>query len=130
SDLTGLGEPLRYRQEDIGFEGVSLEYRLIAEDPENNFTPWVGQIENFSWDDAPWLTMLTHVPDKLPYEIPTEFDPNLALAIIYGKDIQEARKRGTAFLNSLRLTGKDRAGASLKSNAAFLKDNTGRILYF
>ncbi|MDR2055332.1 MAG: acetyl-CoA carboxylase biotin carboxylase subunit [Desulfovibrio sp.] len=127
---TGLGEPLGYRQEDIGFEGVSIEYRLIAEDPENNFTPWVGRIEGFSWKDAPWLTMLTHVPDRLPYEIPTEFDPNLALAIIYGKDIQEARERGAVFLNSLRLTGRDSAGEPLKSNVAFLKDNTGRILCF
>ncbi|MDR2574260.1 MAG: acetyl-CoA carboxylase biotin carboxylase subunit [Desulfovibrio sp.] len=127
---TGLGEPLGYRQDDIDFEGVGIEYRLIAEDPDSNFTPWVGRIERFDWKDAPWLTMLTHVPDKLPYEIPTEFDPNLALAIIHGKDIQEAKARGAAFLDSLSLTGQNDSGASLKSNAAFLKDNTERILLF
>ncbi|MDR3319417.1 MAG: acetyl-CoA carboxylase biotin carboxylase subunit [Desulfovibrio sp.] len=127
---TGLGEPLGYTQEDITFEGVSIEYRLIAEDPEDNFTPWVGQIERFEWKEAPWLTVLTHVPDSLPYEIPTEFDPNLALAIVYGKNLREAEERGAIFLNSLRLTGKNGAGERLKSNVNFLKDNTGRVLHF
>jgi acetyl/propionyl-CoA carboxylase alpha subunit len=127
---TGLGEHLGYTQDDISFEGVSIEYRLIAEDPENNFTPWVGQIECFEWEKAPWLTMLTHVPERLPYEIPTEFDPNLALAIVYGKDIRQTRERGIAFLDSLCLTGKDNRGNGLKSNEAFLKANTERILHF
>jgi acetyl/propionyl-CoA carboxylase alpha subunit len=126
----GLGQPLGYSQNDIGFEGVCIEYRLIAEDPDNNFTPWVGRIEHFHWEDAPWLTMLTHVSNTKPYEIPIEFDPNLALAIVWGKDISEAKTRGTAFLDSLRLTGRNSAGESLKSNAAFLKANTERILHF
>lgn len=126
----GLGQPLGYAQEDIDFEGVGVEYRLIAEDPDNNFTPWVGRIERFQWKDAPWLTMLTHVPHKEPYEIPTEFDPNLALAIIWGKDLAEARQRGVAFLDSLRLEGKNGAGEGLKSNVDFLKANTERILRF
>ena len=109
-----------------GAEGVDL----IAEDPDNNFTPWVGRIEHFSWTEAPWLTVLTHVPLDRPYEIPTEFDPNLALAIIWGKDIDEAKARGLAFLESLKLEGVNGAGEPLKSNVNFLKANTGRILRF
>lgn len=127
---TGLGEPLGYTQAEIATEGVGVEYRLIAEDPDNNFTPWVGRIEHFSWTAAPWLTVLTHVPLDHPYEIPTEFDPNLALAIIWGKDIDEAKARGLAFLESLRLEGVNGAGEPLKSNVNFLKANTGRILRF
>ena len=126
----GLGQPLGYTQADIATEGVGIEYRLIAEDPDNNFTPWVGRIERFEWQDAPWLTLLTHVPCDGPYEIPTEFDPNLALAIIWGKDLDEARERGLAFLNSLRLEGRNNAGEPLKSNVGFLRANTGHILHF
>lgn len=85
----GLGQPLGYAQADIEFEGVGIEYRLIAEDPDNSFTPWVGRIERFAWRDQPWLTVLTHVPGTEPYEIPTEFDPNLALAIIWGKNLEK-----------------------------------------
>lgn len=127
---TALGQPLGYTQAEIATEGVGLEYRLIAEDPDNNFTPWVGRIEHFSWQPQPWLTVLTHVPLDRPYEIPTEFDPNLALAIIWGKDINETRERGLAFLDSLRLEGRNGAGQPLKSNAGFLKSNTPRILQF
>ncbi len=127
---TALGEPLGYSQAEIATEGVGLEYRLIAEDPDDNFTPWVGRIEHFSWDKQPWLNVLTHVPLDRPYQIPTEFDPNLALAIIWGKDIEETRSRGLAFLDSLRLEGKNGAGEPLKSNVGFLRANTGRILQF
>lgn len=126
----GLGQPLGYGQEGISFEGLGIEYRLIAEDPDNNFTPWVGRIERFQWQDQPWLTMLTHVPRNEPYEIPTEFDPNLALAIVWGKDLAEARARGVAFLESLRLEGQNGAGEPLKSNVGFLLANTERILRF
>ena len=90
----------------------------------------MGRIEHFQWKDQPWLTMLTHVPRNEPYEIPTEFDPNLALAIIWGKDLDEVKARGLEFLNNLRLEGQNGAGEPLKSNVDFLKANTGRILRF
>ncbi|MCI7568422.1 MAG: acetyl-CoA carboxylase biotin carboxylase subunit [Desulfovibrio sp.] len=127
---TGLGQPLGYGQEAIAFDGVGIEYRLIAEDPDNRFTPWVGRIERFSWQEQPWLTVLTHVPTDEPYEIPTEFDPNLALAIVWGKDLDEARARGREFLDGLVLEGRNAAGDSLKSNVKFLRANTERILRF
>ena len=127
---TGLGQPLGYGQEAIAFDGVGIEYRLIAEDPDNRFTPWVGRIERFSWQDQPWLTMLTHVPTDEPYKIPTEFDPNLALAIVWGKDLDEAKARGREFLDGLVLEGHNAAGDSLKSNVNFLRANTERILRF
>ena len=127
---TGLGQPLGYGQEAIAFDGVGIEYRLIAEAPDNRFTPWVGRIERFSWQEQPWLTMLTHVPTDEPYEIPTEFDPNLALAIVWGKDLDEAKARGREFLDGLVLEGHNAAGDSLKSNVNFLRANTERILRF
>ena len=102
----------------------------VAEDPDNRFTPWVGRIERFQWKPQPWLTMLTHVPTDEPYEIPTEFDPNLALAIVWGKDLEEARNRGLSFLEDLRLEGRNNAGEELKSNVNFLRANTERILRF
>ena len=126
----GLGEELGYTQAEIATEGVGLEYRIIAEDPANNFTPWVGTIEAFHWQETPWLTMLTHVPTDRPYEIPTEFDPNLALAIIWGKNLEEAKTRGLTFLSSIELKGKNAAGNELKSNIDFLKANTEHLLRF
>ncbi|MDL2268327.1 acetyl-CoA carboxylase biotin carboxylase subunit [Desulfovibrio sp. OttesenSCG-928-G15] len=127
---SALGTPLGYTQEDITFEGIGIEYRLIAEDPDNRFTPWVGKIDEFSWQPESWLAMHTHVPTDRPYDIPTEFDPNLALGIIWGSNLEEARSRGVQFLDHLVLKGHNQAHEALKSNVAFLRRKTEHILLF
>ena len=126
----GLGEAQGYQQSDVSFDGVGIEYRIIAEDTDNKFTPWVGHIDTFSWKEHPWLQLYTQIPKDEPYEIPTEFDPNLALAIVRGKDLNEAKRRGREFLNSVTLEGQDASGNALRSNLNFLHANTERILEF
>jgi acetyl/propionyl-CoA carboxylase alpha subunit len=126
----GLGAPLGYTQKDISLSGVGIEYRIIAEDPDNKFEPWVGRITSFGWIAQDWLKLHSQVPTDREYEIPTDFDPNLALAIIWGKDLAEAKARGVEFLNSLVLQGGNAAGEALKSNVEFLKRKTEGILVF
>ena len=126
----GLGEPLGYTQDDVTFDGVSIEYRLIAEDTENGFAPWVGKIEELEWDKCDWVSMHTHVPTDRTYQIPTEYDPNLALAIIWGKDLAEAKSRGLVFLENLKMNGLDSSGAGMKSNIPFLIEKTENLLEF
>ncbi|SOB57176.1 Pyruvate carboxylase [Pseudodesulfovibrio profundus] len=126
----GLGEPLGYKQEDVTFDGVSIEYRLIAEDTDNGFAPWVGMIQELGWQKKDWIRFHTHVPQDRPYQIPTEYDPNLALAIIWGKDLAEAKERGVAFLKDLKLNGADSSGLDMKSNIPFLIEKTENLLEF
>jgi acetyl/propionyl-CoA carboxylase alpha subunit len=125
-----LGDPMGYTQEDITFEGVSIEYRILAEDPANKFTPWVGRIDRMRWPEKPWLDVHTQVPGDEPYEIPTEYDPNLALGIVWGESLAQARERGLEFLDALVLEGENRSGESLKSNVAFLRERTADLLRF
>ncbi|MFW6323467.1 MAG: biotin carboxylase N-terminal domain-containing protein [Desulfovibrionales bacterium] len=125
-----LGEQTGYTQKDIRFDGVGIEYRIIAEEPENKFAPWVGTIEEFSWPEKSWLQMHTHVPSEEKYEIPTEYDPNLALAIIWGKDLAQAKTRGIDFLDGLVLTGRNSKGEALCSNIGFLREKTHDLLEF
>ncbi|MEF2146034.1 MAG: biotin carboxylase N-terminal domain-containing protein [Desulfovibrionaceae bacterium] len=125
-----LGEPMGYKQKDVTFEGVSIEYRIIAEDTLNRFQPWVGKIDSFGWNSAPWLNIHTHVPTDRPYQIPTEYDPNLALAIVWGADLEEAKARGTVALDGIRLDGTDSAGQDLKSNIPFLREKNAALLKF
>ncbi len=130
---TGLGEPLGYGQDSITFHGIGIEYRIIAESPEQSFTPWVGDISRFSWKDHEWSTVHTHVPpvsEEAPYSIPTEFDANLALAIIWGKDLENAKERGLNFLDDLVLDGQNAKAERLHSNVAFLREKTHEILKF
>ncbi|MFN2268742.1 MAG: acetyl-CoA carboxylase biotin carboxylase subunit, partial [Desulfonatronovibrio sp.] len=126
----GLGEKLGFSQKQIEFKGVGIEYRILAEDPDNNFTPWVGRIERFSWPEYPWLKMHTHIPTLSPYDIPTEFDPNLALGIIWGEDLKQAKQRGEIFLDKMVLEGTTSTGEPLKSNIDFLRKKTDNLLVF
>ena len=130
---TALGDPLGYTQEDITFHGVGVEYRIIAEDPDSGFAPWVGNIEKFEWQAEDWCSLHTHVPavsPVKPYTIPTEFDPNLALGIIWGRDLAEVTANGLDFLENLTLEGRNGKGEALKSNVDFLKRKTERMLRF
>jgi acetyl/propionyl-CoA carboxylase alpha subunit len=121
-----LGQPLGYDQGDITFAGVGIEYRIIAEDPASRFTPWVGRIDRFAPPEREWLRFFSHIPRDKAYLIPTEFDPNLALAIVWGRDLA----RGVSFLDDMILEGADQAGAPLKSNVAFLREKTAALLHF
>lgn len=127
---TGLGDPLGYNQNNIDFEGVGIEYRIIAEDPANRFTPWVGRIDTFSWEPYPWAKLHTQIPTDEPYQIPTEFDPNLALAIIWGQTLQEAKNNGLQFLENIVLKGRDRNGDPMRTNLRFLREKTHTLLEF
>ena len=93
----------------------------------------MGDIERFQWEKRDWCRMHTHVPSvspEKPYTIPTEFDPNLALGIIVGKDLAEVSANGLDFLDKLVLEGRNGKGEALKSNVEFLKKKTERILRF
>jgi len=126
-----LGAPLGYSQEDMGFSGVGIEYRIVAENTNNRFTPCAGRITKFDWQEHDWLEMYTQVPLNVEYEIPMEYDPNLALAIVWGKDLEEVKARGLQFLDEVTLEGA--AGGkseNFHTNIAFLRDKTHNILEF
>lgn len=125
-----LGDPMGYTQDDITFEGVGVEYRIIAEDPANRFAPWVGRIDAFEAPENEWTSVHTQIPRGEPYVIPTEFDPNLALAILWGKDLAQVKQRGMEFLDKLVLAGQDQTGDQLRSNVRFLKEKTVTLLQF
>jgi acetyl/propionyl-CoA carboxylase alpha subunit len=126
-----LGEPLGYNQDAIGFEGVGIEYRLVSENTDNRFTPCAGTITKFGWQDHEWLDVYTQVPTDSVYEIPMEYDPNLALAIVWGKDLAQAKERGLTFLDELVLEGNvTGASGGFHTNVEFLKHKTNGLLEF
>lgn len=126
-----LGGRLGYGQEDIGFDGVGMEYRVVAENTENRFTPCAGRVTRFDWQEHDWLAVHTQVPKDCPYEIPMEYDPNLALALVWGRDVDEVKQRGRQFLEELVLEGDSGGGSNpFYTNIDYLKDQTERILEF
>jgi len=125
-----FGEKLGYSQRDIEFRGLSLEFRLIAEDTKRGFIPLSGVITKFDYRDYPWLTIRTHVPRDKPYTIPTQFDPNLALAIIYGENFNDLMEKSKRFLNEVVIEGKTFKGEPLATNINFLKEKLSDVYKF
>ncbi len=127
----GLGGELSYDQEDISFDGVGIEYRIIAENPDDRFSPCSGAITRFGWQEEDWLELSTQIPRNRVYEIPMEYDPNLALAIVWGESLEQAKERGIRFLDSVVLEGESGGSAAeFRTNIAYLRDRTANLLEF
>lgn len=125
-----LGDRIGYTQDDIDIKGASIELRIVAEDTMRGFAPWIGTIETFKFPEYDWSAVYTHVPFDRPYMIPSDFDPNLALAVIWGDSIQEAKERASKFLNETVIDGKNSKGEPIITNMDYLHNNLDRLLTF
>jgi acetyl-CoA carboxylase, biotin carboxylase subunit len=125
-----LGDRIGYSQEEIIFSGVSIEFRIIAEDTHRGFAPWIGTISKLSFPEEDWLAVYTHVPFERNYQIPSEYDPNLALAIVWGKDMKEAKERGLKMLEEVVIEGSNNSGGPVMTNIPYLRTNIDRLLTF
>ena len=105
------GEELGYFQEDITCEGHSIEARLYAEDPNNDFLPETGTLIAFEEDyeaEARWDSGV-----ESGSIIGTSFDPMLAKVIAYGASRSDAAAKLARALESAHIGG-------LKTNRDFL----------
>ena len=119
------GEILTYKQDDITFSGHSIEARLYAENPENNFLPETGTLiaydenleEGARWDSGVESGSI----------IGTSFDPMLAKVITHAKTRSDAALKLAKTLESSHIggviTNRDYLVSILRSED-FLKGNT------
>ncbi len=126
----GLGEKIGYKQKDIDFKGASIELRIVAEDTRRGFAPWIGAITDFHFPRHDWSTVYSHVPADREYRIPSEYDPNLALALVWGDSMDEAKARAAQFIDEIIICGQDSHGAPIITNLEYLKTNLDRLLTF
>ena len=119
------GEELGYSQDDITWKGSSIEARLYAEDPSNDFLPATGTLIAYESDaniDARWDTGI-----EQGSVVGTDFDPMLAKVITKGKTRVDAANKLSLALESLHIggvtTNRDFLVASLRSED-FLKGKT------
>ncbi|MBU0728402.1 MAG: acetyl-CoA carboxylase biotin carboxylase subunit [Proteobacteria bacterium] len=125
-----LGDRLGYTQNDIEFKGATIEFRIVAEDTQRGFAPWIGTISKFLYPKHSWSAVYTHVPSDRPYVIPSDYDPNLALALVWGDSIDEAKQRGRRFLDEIIIEGQNAAGNPIITNLSYLRANIDRLLTF
>lgn len=97
------GEELGYAQEDISWEGSSIEARLYAEDPSKDFLPATGTLiayENDTNIDARWDTGI-----EQGSVVGTDFDPMLAKVITKGKTRIDAANKLALALETMHIGG-------------------------
>ena len=75
------GEELEFTQDDISWHGHSIEARLYAEDPENNFLPEVGTLIAYDTEMAGDIRWDSGVEQG--YKVGTDFDPMLSKVIAW-----------------------------------------------
>ena len=125
-----LGERIGFSQNDVEFRGASIEMRIVAEDTHRGFAPWIGTINRFDFPQHDWSAVYTHVPSDRPYVIPSDYDPNLALALVWGDTMAEAKERGQQFLKDVVIEGENASGEPILTNLDYLVDNFDRLLTF
>lgn len=126
----GLGNRIGYKQSAVKFKGAAIELRIVAEDTRRGFAPWIGTITEFNFPDHPWSVVYSHVPRDRPYPIPSDFDPNLALALVWGDSMDDAKAKAARFIDETVIRGKDSNNNPIITNLDYLKNNLDRLLAF
>ncbi len=97
------GRPLRWQQDQVQMNGHSIECRVAAEDPYNNFLPSIGMIRLVKEPSGPGVRL-----DSAIYrggEVSLYYDPMLAKVIVWGQNRAQAILRMRRALEEFRIVG-------------------------
>ncbi len=97
------GFPLEYSQEDVRPKGSSIECRIYAEDPANDFLPSLGRITRLKNPEGPWVRVENYV--YRGYEVPVYYDPRIAKVITWGAERGDAIARMSRALGEYIIEG-------------------------
>ena len=99
------GEKLSFTQEEVKMEGHAIECRINAENPEKNFRPSPGKIENLYLPGGKGIRMDTAIYSG--YEIPPYYDSMIAKLIVHGTTREEALRKMRSALGEVIIEGID-----------------------
>jgi len=85
------GEKLAFGQEDLVISGHSIEARIYAEDPDNNFVPSPGEIVVYRPAAGPGIRIDSGVFQGA--HVTVFYDPMVAKLVVWGRDRGEAIER-------------------------------------
>jgi acetyl-CoA carboxylase biotin carboxylase subunit len=97
------GLPLSFSQADIKLRGAAIECRINAEDPDNNFRPSPGKIEQFIVPGGFGVRVDTHA--AAGYRIPPNYDSLIAKLLVYQSTREEAIATMRRALDEFTITG-------------------------
>jgi acetyl-CoA carboxylase biotin carboxylase subunit len=97
------GEKLGIDQKNIKFRGHAIECRINAEDPDRDFLPCPGKIEDLHLPKGEGVRVDTHI--YAGYQIPPFYDSLVAKLIVWGADRAEAIARMSQALAEFKIDG-------------------------
>ena len=97
------GLPLCCKQEDISRRGYAIQFRINAEDPQNDFLPSFGHISRYYAPGGPGVRTDTAI--YTGYDIPPYFDSMVAKLIVSASTWEDTIKRGERALKDMGLFG-------------------------
>ena len=97
------GEALTFQQEDLDIQGHSLELRVYAEDPLDNFLPNIGKLTTYEPPQGPNIRVDDGYEEHM--EIPIYYDPLIAKLVVYGANREEAIQRLKDAIAAYRIEG-------------------------
>lgn len=97
------GETLKYTQEEVVLSGHSIECRINAENPEQNFRPSPGKITGLYLPGGKGIRVDTAVYSG--YEVPPYYDSMLAKLIVHAENRTEALRKMRSALGEIIIEG-------------------------
>jgi len=97
------GEPLGMEQADIQHKGHAIEFRINAEDPQNNFFPTPGMITRYFSPGGPGIRVDGSVYPG--YEIPPFYDSMCAKLTVWGPNWAQTVRRAQRALDEYDIRG-------------------------
>jgi acetyl-CoA carboxylase biotin carboxylase subunit len=101
--LLAAGEKLTFGQEEVRLNGWSIECRINAADPADNFMPSPGEITSLILPAGPGVRVDTHIFNQ--YEISPFYDSLIAKLVVWAQDRPTAIKRMQRALSEFRIEG-------------------------
>ncbi|MBP6023304.1 acetyl-CoA carboxylase biotin carboxylase subunit [Ferruginibacter sp.] len=97
------GEKLSFTQNDININGHSVELRVYAEDPLNNFLPSIGTLSKYVKPTGEGVRVDDGYREGMP--IPIYYDPMIAKLVTHGKNRTEAIQKMKIAIKEFKIEG-------------------------
>ena len=97
------GEKLSFTQDDLVINGHSLELRVYAEDPLNNFLPSIGRLTKYLKPEGEGIRVDDGYEEGMT--IPVYYDPMIAKLVVHGKSRVDAVQKMKTAIRNFKIEG-------------------------